>query len=79
MKDPCAAQVNAHVQDNKYSCERICVSYEDAWVAQVNVHVYEGGGLWGFKRISCFDVEGARRTLHLLYCGGVHFDALDPR
>jgi hypothetical protein len=47
---------------------------------RVNVHVYERvrGGGGGVKRISCFD--GARsqpeRTVHVLYCGGVHYDAL---
>ena len=60
---------------------------------RVNVHVYErkrGGGLFsrrgrgssggagGFKRISCFDYPGARKTVHVLYCGGVHYDALVP-
>ncbi len=58
---------------------------------RVNVHVYErkrGGGMFsrrgrgsgggGFKRISCFDYPGARQTVHVLYCGGVHYDALVP-
>ena len=35
----------------------------------VNIHVYERGG-GGFKRISCFDAPGARRTVHVLYRGG---------
>jgi hypothetical protein len=59
-----------------------------ALLKRVNVHVYErksglgflptglGGG--GYKRISCFDVSNAARTVHVLYCGGVHYDALVP-
>ena len=101
---------------------------------KVNIHVYEKQRLRsGFKRISCFDVAGAkcaprphsslpcrgvclpggclsgsglagsreasfgskfaqlapalltfparlrRRTIHVLYCGGVHYNALDKR
>eukprot|EP00947_MAST-08B_sp_MAST-8B-sp1_P003485 g3485.t1 len=34
------------------------------------------GGGGGFKRISCFDVPGARKTVHVLYGGRVHYDAL---
>jgi hypothetical protein len=62
-----------------------------ARLKRVNVHVYERKGS-AFKRISCFDVppssssSSARssvtatpvRTLHVLYCGGVHYDALEP-
>ena len=56
---------------------------------RVNVHVYERSA-GGFKRISCFDYSGApsRRgagassgavpTVHVLYCGGIHYDALVP-
>lgn len=44
----------------------------------VNVHVYERGS-GGFKRISCFDCPGhASKTIHVLYQGGVHYDALVP-
>lgn len=43
----------------------------------VNVHVYERSSV-GYKRISCFDVPGATRTVHVLYRGGVHYDALVP-
>lgn len=45
----------------------------------VNVHVYENArrGL-EFKRISCFDCPSAARTVHVLYQGGVHYDALQP-
>ena len=47
---------------------------------KVNVHVFEkGGGFWnrgGFKRISCFDVPGARKTITVLYGGRVHYDYL---
>eukprot|EP00929_Paragymnodinium_shiwhaense_P112102 TRINITY_DN8035_c0_g1_i1.p1 TRINITY_DN8035_c0_g1~~TRINITY_DN8035_c0_g1_i1.p1 ORF type:complete len:423 (+),score=30.40 TRINITY_DN8035_c0_g1_i1:159-1427(+) len=47
----------------------------------VNVHVYESAsrGCGGeFKRISCFDCPNANRTIHVLYQGGVHYDALVP-
>lgn len=48
----------------------------------VNVHVYENssrgsrGCSTEFKRISCFDSPNATRTIHVLYQGGVHYDAL---
>lgn len=46
----------------------------------VSVHVYEpirsSGG--GFRRISCFNHPQARSTVHVLYQGGVHYDALLP-
>jgi len=47
---------------------------------KVNIHVYEasGQGGGGFKRISCFDAPGASKTVHVLYRGGVHYDALVP-
>ena len=38
-------------------------------IKRVNVHVFEKGGFWskrGFKRISCFDVPGAEKTLTIL-------------
>eukprot|EP00927_Polykrikos_kofoidii_P041801 TRINITY_DN35652_c0_g1_i3.p1 TRINITY_DN35652_c0_g1~~TRINITY_DN35652_c0_g1_i3.p1 ORF type:complete len:215 (+),score=16.96 TRINITY_DN35652_c0_g1_i3:64-708(+) len=41
----------------------------------VNVHVYEEQRA-GFKRISCFNVPRARKTIHVLYRGRNHFDAL---
>jgi hypothetical protein len=45
----------------------------------VNVHVYENRRSdQGFKRISCFDCPEARKTIHVLYQGGVHYDALEP-
>lgn len=48
----------------------------------VNVHVYEKAGRscqgGGYKRISCFQNPTARRTIHVLYQGGVHYDALVP-
>jgi len=47
-------------------------------VNQVNVHVYERGPYGSYKRISCFDAPSARATVHVLYCGGVHYDALVP-
>jgi hypothetical protein len=46
---------------------------------KVNVHVYEADRRrGGYKRISCFDYRGARTTVHVLYRGGVHYDALVP-
>eukprot|EP00930_Biecheleria_cincta_P036109 TRINITY_DN24786_c0_g1_i2.p1 TRINITY_DN24786_c0_g1~~TRINITY_DN24786_c0_g1_i2.p1 ORF type:complete len:519 (+),score=82.58 TRINITY_DN24786_c0_g1_i2:30-1586(+) len=48
-----------------------------ALLKKVNVHVYESRGGRGYERISCFEPnEGARRTVHVLYQGGVHYDAL---
>lgn len=46
----------------------------------VNVHVYEsiGRAVPEFKRISCFDAPSAAKTIHVLYQGGVHYDALIP-
>lgn len=45
---------------------------------RVNVHVYEKRSMrGGFKRISCFDVGGAKKTVHVLYCGGVHYNAIN--
>ena len=41
----------------------------------INVHVYERSR-GGFKRISCFNVSGASKTVHVLYGGRVHYDAL---
>jgi len=43
-----------------------------------NVHVYETTKNAQFKRISCFDVPRPSRTIHVLYQGGVHYDALIP-
>eukprot|EP01038_Epipyxis_sp_PR26KG_P008191 gene8191-11081_t len=54
---------------------------EMACVSQLkgcNVHVYERHGL-GFKRISAFDHPDSpelRPIVRVLYCGGVHYDAL---
>jgi len=45
----------------------------------VNVHVYERSRKGGYKRISCFDCPGSAKTVHVLYCGGVHYDALVPQ
>mmetsp|Transcript_15709 Transcript_15709/g.15847 ORF Transcript_15709/g.15847 Transcript_15709/m.15847 type:complete len:332 (-) Transcript_15709:267-1262(-) len=45
---------------------------------RVNVHVYERCSS-GFKRISAFDHPDSpetRKTIRVLYCGGVHYDAL---
>ena len=44
----------------------------------VNVHVYERCS-GGFKRISAFDHPDnaeSRKVVRVLYCGGVHYDAL---
>jgi len=47
---------------------------------RVNVHVYERRRGGGFERISCFDSPTpTQRTIHVLYQGGVHYDALVPR
>ena len=42
------------------------------------VHVYEKMRSGGFRRISCFNHPEAKRTVHVLYQGGVHYDALLP-
>ncbi len=59
---------------------------------EVNVHIYERqrGSSYSrssssngtcFKRISCFDLPGSKkkrvRTINVLYCGGVHYNALE--
>lgn len=45
---------------------------------RVNVHVYERRR-HGFERISCFNCpQKTKQTLHVLYQGGVHYDALVP-
>lgn len=45
---------------------------------RVNVHVYVRRRN-GFERISCFDYpERTKQTIHVLYQGGVHYDALVP-
>jgi len=43
---------------------------------RVNVHVYERGRNGSFKRISAFDYPDSpetRKTVRVLYCGGVHY------
>merc|ERR1711920_1136444 len=46
---------------------------------RVNVHVYERRRGGQFERISCFDSPApTKRTIHVLYQGGVHYDALIP-
>lgn len=47
---------------------------------KVNVHVYEKGRACAgeFRRISCFENPDALRTIHVLYQGGLHYDALVP-
>lgn len=51
-------------------------------IKRVNVHVYERAsrGFYSseFKRISCFDFPGASKTIHVLYQGSMHYDALVP-
>lgn len=49
-----------------------------AFIKMVNVHVYERLRNGTFKRISCFDHPKPRQTVHVLYQGGVHYDALIP-
>mmetsp|Transcript_73884 Transcript_73884/g.131098 ORF Transcript_73884/g.131098 Transcript_73884/m.131098 type:complete len:399 (-) Transcript_73884:30-1226(-) len=44
----------------------------------VNVHVYERCA-GGFRRISCFQSAEARATIHVLYQGRMHYDALSLR
>ncbi|KAJ1388926.1 hypothetical protein B484DRAFT_409483 [Ochromonadaceae sp. CCMP2298] len=47
-------------------------------IKDCNVHVYERDGD-GFKRISAFDRPDCperKTTIRVLYCGGVHYDAL---
>ncbi|GAB5354670.1 hypothetical protein AAMO2058_000138900 [Amorphochlora amoebiformis] len=44
----------------------------------VNVHVWERS--WGvYKRISCFEVKGARKVINVIYGGRMHYDALIVR
>jgi len=54
--------------------EMACVSN----MKRCNVHVYEKI-LTGYKRISAFDYPSepeTRKIIRVLYCGGVHYDAL---
>jgi len=47
---------------------------------KVNVHVYQSSsrGSHSYKRISCFAAPpGHDRIIRVLYCGGVHYDALE--
>eukprot|EP00928_Gymnodinium_smaydae_P070101 TRINITY_DN54038_c0_g1_i1.p1 TRINITY_DN54038_c0_g1~~TRINITY_DN54038_c0_g1_i1.p1 ORF type:complete len:385 (+),score=32.02 TRINITY_DN54038_c0_g1_i1:91-1245(+) len=49
-----------------------------ARLKKVNVHVYERD-VRGFRRISCFSApQPTTDTVHVLYQGGVHYDALVP-
>jgi len=46
---------------------------------RVNIHVYERRRSGAFERISCFDSPTpTKQTIHVLYQGGVHYDALVP-
>jgi len=47
---------------------------------QANIHVYEQKG-GEIRRISCFDYPGRKtnRFIHILYQGGMHYDALRVR
>lgn len=49
-----------------------------AVMKSVDVHVYESTQNADFKRISCFNVPHPKQTVHVLYQGGVHYDALVP-
>ena len=44
----------------------------------VNIHVYHRLPSGSFERVSCFDVDNASHTVHMLYQGGVHYDSLEP-
>lgn len=49
-------------------------------IHRTNVHVYETRRHGEFERISCFDApEQTNRTIHVLYKGGMHFDAIMVR
>ena len=61
-----------------------------AYLKKINVHVYErargrgtrGYGGYeggGFQRISCFTCPGvpASRSVHVVYCGNCHYNALE--
>lgn len=43
---------------------------------KVNVHVYEQRKNSQFKRISCFNCPKVKKTIHVLYRGRMHYDAL---
>lgn len=46
----------------------------------INVHVYECRRQGEFERISCFDApKKTGKTIHVLYKGGMHFDAIAVR
>lgn len=50
-----------------------------ALLKKVNIHVYERRKSGCFQRISCFDSPvDTKATIHVLYQGGVHYDALIP-
>jgi len=53
----------------------VCAKMKD-----VNIHVYERRGWFsgGYERISCFENPGAKKTVSVLYCGGIHYDAFIP-
>jgi hypothetical protein len=43
----------------------------------VNVYVYQQGG-GGYKRISSFEgPAGTKKSIRVLYGGGVHYDAIE--
>jgi len=42
----------------------------------VSIHVYERQS-GGYKRISCFDSPKPKSVVNVLYCGGIHYDALE--
>lgn len=50
-----------------------------ARLKRVNVHVYEPGKAGHFQRISCFNFPRdakKKKTIHVLYQGRMHYDAL---
>jgi hypothetical protein len=49
-----------------------------AHLKKINIHVYEHERAGEFKRVGCFDYPNATRVVHVLYQGGLHYDALVP-
>ena len=43
----------------------------------VNVHVYHRLPSGSFERVSCFDVDDASHTVHMLFVGGMHYGSLE--
>ena len=43
----------------------------------VNVHVYQQLPSGSFLRFSCWNVDNASHTVHMLFRGGTHYDSLE--